>query len=291
MSGEVAGVSLSEWMPSRAVIEDSILLAGIATALVTIHYLLPASVHAGLAFDHQQPQLWNLLSAAYVHHSDAHLIGNVLGVLVAGSLAASLCRLSGERRLFYLLVAPLLVVLPVLVSGTGYVVFTFVSPAGGPTVRGFSGVVAAFVGIAFVALFSLVGRWYTVGTAWRIGISTFIGLEALVGFIYSGRLRLDIIGLVVLGIVVLCFDVVRHGQWPSTRDGWRDWGVHTAFVGMVIFLIGLFIIGLFPADVQTGGTTVNILGHGLGMLYGIGFGLVGQFLAGGWDRIELSSLL
>jgi hypothetical protein len=278
MSTEIAGVPVRAWLPSRAAIIDSLLLGSVATLLVAIHYLLGPSIHALLAFDHQAVNLWGLLTAAYVHHDAQHLFGNVATFLIAGSLASGLYRMAGQRRLFHLLLGPLLVVLPVLVLATSFGVVSIVAPEAAPTERGFSGVASGFIGVAFAALFGLVARWYSPQSAWRLGVGAFIILEATVGLIYGGGQSFKMLGLAIFGGFLIGWDLARVTEWPTSREAWIDWGMHAGFVALVVMMLVLFMLVMFPAQVVTDDSTINIVAHGVGFLYGIGFALVGWFL-------------
>ncbi|SDG42660.1 rhomboid family intramembrane serine protease [Halorientalis regularis] len=281
MSTEIAGVPVRAWLPSRAAIIDSLLLGCVATLLVAIHYLLRPSIHVLLEFDHQAVNLWGLLTAAYVHHNTQHLFGNVATFLIAGSLASGLYRMADQRRLFHLLLGPLLVMLPVMVLATSFVVVSIVAPEAAPTERGFSGVASGVIGVALAALFGLVARWYSPRSAWRLGVGTFIMLEATVGLIYSGGQSFKVLGLAFLGASLIGWDLARITEWPTSREAWIDWGVHAGFVGLVVVMLVLFMLVMFPAQVVTDGSTINIVAHGVGFLYGIGFALVGWFLVRG----------
>ncbi|MFC6873517.1 hypothetical protein [Halobellus marinus] len=58
---------------------DVIELVGIALVLAGIHYSAPLSVRDALVFNHGQVRGYTLLTAAYVHASEPHLLQNLDG--------------------------------------------------------------------------------------------------------------------------------------------------------------------------------------------------------------------
>lgn len=253
----------------RAIVFDSALIGSVAVLLAGIHFLAPPATQARLAFNYQQFDPLNLLTAAYVHHSEQHLAGNVTAFLAAATVANILCQMSDERRWFHLTFGVFLVILPVLVSLTSYAVITYIAPGVIPTSRGFSGVAAGFAGFVLAALAVLVAKTYSRSTGLFLGQAIFLGLLCEVGLIYAGVVRLELVVLAIAGLVLNGWGLVREGTWPDSREQWVNRGWDAVFVGLVVVLLGVFVFGLFPAQIATGDSTTNIIAHGIGFLYGI----------------------
>ncbi|PSQ46782.1 hypothetical protein BRD15_08465 [Halobacteriales archaeon SW_6_65_15] len=157
--------------PRSAVATDLATIAAVGLVLVAIHVLVPQSLQDYLAFDHgafapesllapgglagltlRGSQFDNLLTAAYVHANRGHLLSN-LGGYVSLSLVTYLICLQADRRRWFRRTFPLfLVVLPVAVNLTSYVVLESRFPTASPISRGFSGVVAGFGGFLLAAV-------------------------------------------------------------------------------------------------------------------------------------------
>lgn len=155
--------------PDVTAFADTGALVVIAGLLVAVQLLVPPSVQAQLAFDHQQFTLWTLWTSAAVHSSPHHLTGNVVGHLAAAGVAYVLCRAIDARGWFWWTTVAFLTVLPVLVNLTSYGLLGWVAPGAEPVGRGFSGVVAGYVGLIFVAFVAWVTRRSGRGMAQTVG--------------------------------------------------------------------------------------------------------------------------
>lgn len=143
--GEVAYL-MAETPPSRREVVDFGVILVVAGLLTTIHFLLPDSLHQALVFDHERFRVYTLWTAAYIHASNTHLFSNILGFLLPTFYVYILCISVGEQRWFRRTFLVFLVLLPVLVSLSSYLIFSSRFPNLSPTSQGFSGVAAAFGG-------------------------------------------------------------------------------------------------------------------------------------------------
>jgi membrane associated rhomboid family serine protease len=122
---------------------DVVALLSIPVVLLAV-FALPASTRRAAAFSYTDPTIVTAFTAHYVHLSFPHLVGNVLGFLLLGSVAYGLSVAAGRRRLF-------------LVSGIAYL-FAFPFVLSGLNLAiprnaigyGFSGVTMAFLGYVAV---------------------------------------------------------------------------------------------------------------------------------------------
>jgi hypothetical protein len=257
----------------RRTVFDAVGLAAIGGVLVAIHFLLPAGIQEQLAFDHEQFTPWSLLTAAYVHNSTQHLLNNLGGYGVGAIIAYILCVGQGRRRWFWITIAGFLFVLPILVNSTSYVAFQALGIE--PTTRGFSGVVAGFAGFVLVALARRIGDRYGASAGQSVGQGVFLVLLGEIAVIYAGVPSLPLLGLLVVGLVLsfgsLGLRGLRRDWEPDERTELVLEGV---FSGLVVVLLLVFVWALFPTTLVQGGTTTNIVGHGLGLLNGIFISLI-----------------
>jgi len=250
------------------VLVDAGVLAGIAGLLVATQLLVPPSVQAQMAFDHQAFDLWTLWTYAFVHNGIGHLLGNVVGFLAAAGVAYVICRAIDARRWFLWSTAAFLTVLPVLVSLTSYAVLGLVASGSETVERGFSGVVAGYVGLIFVAFVVWVARQSGRGVAQAVGQAVVLVLLWLLSVIYAGGFNLAVSGLVVLGFGLSGVLLVRVVAWPAVWEQWEEWWPDLRIgVGIVVVLL-MFVVALFPEELVSGRVTTNIFAHGAGILWG-----------------------
>jgi len=248
-------------------VSDAVGLVAIGGVLVAIHFLVPVGIQERLAFDHGQFTPWSLLTAAYVHNSTQHLLNNLGGYGVGATIAYILCVGQDRRRWFWMTIAGFLLVLPVLVSLASYVTFQALGIE--PTTRGFSGVVAGFAGFILVALARHIGDRYGASVGQSVGQGVFLILLGEIAIIYTGVPSLIVSSLLVVGLVLSFGSLGLRGlrrDWdPDERTELVLEGV---FAGLVVVLLIVFVRALFPTTLVQGGTTTNIVSHGLGFIFG-----------------------
>jgi hypothetical protein len=250
------------------VLGDVGILVGIAGLLVVIQLLVPPSIQAHLAFAHQEFAPWTLWTSAVVHNGIGHLVRNVVGFLAAAGVAYVLCQAIDAREWFWWTSAVLLTVLPVVVSLTSYGVLWWIVPAASPIERGFSGVVAGYVGLIFVAFVVWVAQQSGRGVAQAVGQAVVLMMLWLLSVIYAGGIDLVVSALVVLGVGLSGILFIRTVAEPTVWERWETWWPDFRIgVGIVAVLL-LFVVALFPEEVASGGTTTNIFAHGAGLLWG-----------------------
>lgn len=248
---------------------DISLILAVALLLVAIHVLVPESIQTRLTFDHAAFNPLTLLTSAYVHNSTQHLTGNVVGYLLAVVYAYALCWQVGERRWFRRSFLACLAVLPVLVSLTSYAIIQVRYPAFNPVSHGFSGVVAGFGGVLFVALYLFLQERFDRHLAGTIAISVFLLLLIEVDIIYAGTIRLLVAGLAIVGIVLSLISYGREARLDPVPDmEWWSLGAVGVLVLLTVVVLSWLVVGLFPATLVQGGTVTNIFAHAAGFLYG-----------------------
>ncbi len=180
-----------------------------------------------------------------------------------------LCVAVDERRWFWRTFVVFLVALPILVSLSSYVVFSTWFPEASPISRGFSGVVAGFAGFLLVALAVYVRKRYSTELGGVVGVSSFLVLMATIDFIYSGRVRLVVGGLVAAGIALQVGSYVWQAEvdleeLDRSRVAQDVWAVVLVFA-----VLGYIVVSMFPAEVVQDGGFTNIIAHAIGFLLGV----------------------
>ena len=258
-------------------------LASVAALLVVVHEFLPATIQARFAFDHGEPTLLTLLTAAYVHVDDAHLFGNLVGYVVVAVVTYLVCRQLDRERWFWSTTALLLLVLPVLVNLANYLVLRTWFPWMTPVNRGFSGVVAGFGGFLLVTVFVLVASDYGRPVAVYVSEAVVLVLLSEIAVVYSESVSALSVGVVGLGVATAVLGVrleVRRGRVPTDRSG-RQVVVDSLFVASLVALVAVLVYGLFPTTLVVDGRLTNVFAHGVGFLFGAS-------LAGGSALVERS---
>ncbi|MFB6219333.1 MAG: hypothetical protein ABEH77_09225 [Halobacteriaceae archaeon] len=254
------------WLRTAAL--DVAGLALVVGVLAAVHFLGPAPLQRRLAFGHDLARPHTLLTSAYVHNSDRHLWGNVVGYAAAAGYAYLICAGLGERRWFRLTALALFAVLPGLVNLASQFALALVYAGPLPPSRGFSGVAAGFAGFLYVAVLALVRAAYGPAAAKNAGLLLFAALAAEVMAIYADGPPVVGAALVALLVGVVATDAGRRGSLPASSGEWSTLlavGLQVALVGA---MLGLLVFGLFPADVVVGGTFRNVFAHAAGLGFG-----------------------
>jgi len=254
--------------PSRQrVLTDGALVGGVAVLLGAIHLFVPAVVRARFAFDHSRLDPVTVFTSAFVHVDWQHLLGNVAGYLAAAALAYGLALQIGRRQWFHVTFAAYLLVLPVVVSLTSYVLLAWQYPGIDPVTRGFSGVGAGFVGFAFVAFLAGLRQAFGGRTALFVGLAVWLLLLLEVYVIYAGTVTLAVGGLVAVGWGACLWGLL--GEFELAAVDWRRRWPAIGQVVTVIVLLALFVAVLFPRRIVADGAVTNVFAHATGLLYGM----------------------
>jgi hypothetical protein len=252
---------------SRATKLDILSIVSIAVLLVVIHVAVPESIQAKMAFSHQLSNPVTLLSGAYVHHGTEHLVGNVLSYLMAALFGYSVCIKADRRRWFRVTVVVFLLVLPIVVNLTSFVYVGQLAPGLTPTERGFSGVVAGFVGFDLVAGLMLLRQDYSQLQVTAVGAMLCAGVFGQFALIYE-LVSVQVVGGVFLVWVGGLLALWHLGSRPQHREDWKQLGRAGAVVLCVYLAVAVFVVLLFPAQPAGEGTFTNIYGHGAGLVWG-----------------------
>ncbi|WP_018259209.1 rhomboid family protein [Halomicrobium katesii] len=264
----------------RRLVVDAGFLSLLAWILVGIHVLVPSSVQTQLAFDHGAFISWTLWTHTYVHAGWSHLLQNVGGFVAIAGVAYILCRVLDARRWFWVSTVAFLTVLPVLVSLSSYVLLGWFAPAATPVERGFSGVVAGFAGLIFVAFLVWVNREVGLAVTQAVGQMAVLLMLWELSVIYAGWINVRVTALVAFGIalswVLLLRAVSVRDIWDRRQAWWTELWLAMG-VGIVLLTV---VVALFPADPVSDGTFTNIFAHGAGFVWG------GIVAGGAWQGIR-----
>lgn len=256
----------------RVVGIDLLLLVLVPILLAAIHFLVPPGMEERFVLRPGAVTPLTLFSAALFHLGLDHLLGNLAAYVIGAGYAYLLCLRIGERRWFWFATVSLVLGLPVLVNWTSILLMNGVIGGWMAPMRGFSGVSAGFGGLAYVALLIFVNEWSDRRTAVFVGLGVMLLLlwEVLMiyaeGFPTAGTAAMLIgVGLTLGGVALRW---VQYGH-PSTRAEWRS----VAGIGLVVLwmvvVLGVLVVGMFPADLVVDGRFTNIFAHTAGFVFGV----------------------
>ena len=262
---------MSDFADSEYLNVNYFFLAVVPIFLAAIHFLTPETFRQALAFDHTRFNGYTLLTAAYIHASDAHLYNNLIGYALASTYTYALCLTADELSWFRRTFLVHLLTLPTLVNLTSYAIFAILVPGAEPVSRGFSGVVSGLVGFLLVALYVFVQKRHSRMIGYATGLITLLLLMQLIDLRYSGGFRPVVTSLIALASLLVLSSYFRSGIEIPGKEERRNIGLSIAGIAVVAFIAAYMILKLFPeagAIVEDGAFT-NIFGHAAGFLWGI----------------------
>ena len=272
----------------RLVVDVALLLA-VAAALAALHFLVPQPIQSALYFRHDLSEPWTLFTSAYFHANDGHLFRNVVGYLLAASYTYALCIGADERRWFHYTFAALLLILPVLVNLTSYIVFAVQYPTVEVAGKGFSGAVGGLTGFLLVALYAYMRAQYSARVGHSVALSAFLVLMLLVDIRYAGGVRPVVAGLIAAGIALMVGGIVVEGDvWTPQRSEWRSVGADVGAVVLVFAVLAVLVLELIPdpSSIVEGGSMTNVFAHAAGFLFGIGVSVTTVVSAGLFESLN-----
>ncbi len=250
---------------------DVLLVAGIVAVLTTVTVLVPPSLQDQLALRPADPQWYTLLTAAYTHVSFDHLQGNLMGYLLAVSYVYWLCLYLERRQWFWQTTLGLLVITPFVVNSANVLLYGTHLPEIDGVARGFSGVVAAFVGFLLVSFTAAIREAHTTQLAQVVGVGLTLLLLLLIDTVYARTVRPIVAGLVIFGICIQAAPVLYHRDWETlvqTRSR-EQLLFQIAGSGLIVVVLAILTLQMFPAEVVVDNSFVNIFAHGIGFTVGI----------------------
>lgn len=251
--------------PIGSVAFDGTLVVSVPFLLAAIHFLIPPTLQNAITL-HPDNQWFAFLTTAYVHNSDAHLFGNIVGYALATGYAYYLCLQAGLRQWFRRTLLASLIVLPPLVNLASRAIFLSRYGQVPQNTLGFSGVAAGLGGFLLVALGVYLATRYNRDLGQSVALATFLLLMLEVDLVYSGGFRLPVTGLVFAGWALIGGS---YGWEHDVRNTNRLATLHeTAIVVVVLAVLSYIVLALFPANVVSDGSMTNVFAHAAGFLYG-----------------------
>ncbi|WP_137284626.1 MFS transporter [Halorussus salinisoli] len=224
-------------------------------------------------------------TSAFVHRTTSHLLGNLVGYIIAIVPAWLLAVSQGDRRRFWFCVVVVLFAFPIpLAIATDLGFKYFVPTISASSSLGFSGVVGGFTGLLFGFLTGFFAHRYGVQS---MLIGTVIVVLSLLGALFeyhglSGLLWVkSLLGSsIALGGIVLLVDLASrsHRRTLGVRNWLRSHGSSLGLIaGSWVALTGLTIL-LFPRPNVAAGVVPNIIVHSLGFAGGYAITLIVLFV-------------
>ena len=241
---------------------DVLAIATVPALLVTT-FAVVGGRDLSLALSYAQPTPTTLVTAHFVHRSLAHLVDNLAAYALVVPVAYALAVLGGGRREFVVAFVGYLLLLPVVISALGLLVFDR-----GVTL-GFSGVTMAFVGLVPLQAGAYLEDRFAGAMDGHLDVAIFFGGLALVALRTVSPVgpRLALAGLGVAVAVVSVRGTV--GSLPPLErslDGLRSDAGQLGAAGLFVLVVGL--VAGFPSGADAGPVVVNGFGHFVGYVVG-----------------------
>jgi len=255
---------------------DLLLVTSIVAVLTMVHVLVPSSLQDQLALRPADPQWYTLLTAAYTHASYHHLQANLIGYLLAVCYIYWLCLYLERRQWFWQTTLGLLVITPLVVNSANVLLYGAYLPEINGATRGFSGVVAAFVGFLLISFAAAIREAHTAQLAQAIGVGLILLLLLLIDTVYAKTLRPRVAGLVVLGISVQAASVLYQRDWDKIVETSSHGQLLFQIAGgsLIVLVLAILTLQMFPAELVVNNSFVNIFAHGIGFIVGTAFPVV-----------------
>jgi hypothetical protein len=228
------------------------------------------SFHSRLALNYQNPELYQFYTAAYVHATTSHLLGNVLGYMLSVPPLYALYTHQNSRREFFRAFAAIILAVPVIANVASYLTWSVALELSIQYGRGLSGVVAAFVGLLLMRVLDTYDEELPEENAMYAASMVGIVLFATWAVMFRGLNRL--VALVMLAVMLV---FVAYASWKGNFSpvGLGEWAKENRRLASILFA-GTFaalymVVVSFPADLQNKGGFTNLVGHGAGFFSGM----------------------
>jgi hypothetical protein len=239
-------------------------------ATTALHFVI-GETDKILALDYQNPAVYQFYTAAYVHATTSHLLGNLVGYLIAVlPLYALYTHQDRGRSEFLGAFVFVILAVPVIANVASYLTWSVVLDLSIQYGRGLSGVVAAFVGLLLIRTFDTYDKELPEENAIYAASIVGITLFATWAVMFRGLNR--VVALVMLGLVLV---LVIYTSWKGNFSavGIGEWAQENRRLAVILF-VGTFaavymVVVTFPADLQNQGGFTNLVGHGAGFFSGM----------------------
>jgi hypothetical protein len=251
---------------------DIAVFGSVPVALVVLYFGLPNPVQETLVFDFHDPLIWTAWTASFIHHDEAHLVGNVLGYTIAIVPSYQLFHHVGQRRRFWIAAGLIFVLTPFVTTAIDYWLLhlRWDVMAEGATSRGFSGVVTAFGGMLLAILTVFLATAYDKFRAGNAaGVIVLVGLGMVANEL--GALTPFLLVLLSIGLLA-CFSgliprdlLFARSKWPTVWTENSQNIIYTTYSGAVVCL---FMLTFIPSTGESGMFS-NAIAHATGFTFGL----------------------
>jgi membrane associated rhomboid family serine protease len=211
-----------------------------------------------LAFNINNPEIWQFFTHAFVHTDWNHFFGNLIAYLIfVGSLLIFSSKFESKKDVYILMII-LIVLIPIITAISDYFFMPY------KTSRGSSGVVSGFLGI----IPSFIGYYF-----YKNHKKDILNYSLLFGIIYIGLVfiityfdyhkNFILILLFILGIIIFLVLILTKIYTINLDKNMMK----LLLFELLIFL--LYVWFLFPETLIQNGISTNILSHNLGISLGI----------------------
>lgn len=252
-------------------LELSILIA-IPVALAALYFWTSRSFQELLVLNHTDPNFHMFWTASFVHEhrpDHSHLYNNIAVYLLLIVPTWILYHLKIERKRFWLYLASILTIGPVVINGASYLLLHEIAGNQITRDRGFSGIVGAIDGLLIGTIINSVAQEQEE----KVGI---FSVTMFCSFLMLGlgvATRRPLALLIGVLILVGIFVGIQLG-YIAPIDEWLEWAKTqpgtAAILVIAAFASALVLAGSLPQNLNTGsGGSINIVSHGAGIIFGL----------------------
>lgn len=220
-------------------------------------YFLDEGLKRALTLIPSELTIFTMYTTNFVHYSLGHLTGNLVIYLVFSLLSIVFYYRLGYRRIFEASLIIILLIVPVTSSLFSATVLP--SSANIKPLYGFSAVSSAVIGLfGFgIVLYMSLGEKTDVICLYLFLVLTSLGLAVLTyDFVHFGIVS------ILLALILLALTARRH-----RNNSERTKRYYKALLLLSVYLFSM--VSIFPEQLIVGHSFVNIVGHWVGLLFGI----------------------
>lgn len=221
---------------------------------------LPQTIQKSWTFHLHSPSLVDAYSTNFVHGGFFHVGSNLLAYICLIAVLLPLAVFANWKRELYITSLFFLAVIPFVVS---YYTMWTLHGTGVVTTVGFSGVIAAFLGLLPILLFAFLQRAVSSHIRVHHALALVAPELAVIFYSWSGP-SVSVIALVILGLFGLGLVL-----W-DTRSDWDPLLSSNANVLLVLGTLLTFVFVSYSILVNVG-PSVNVYGHFIGFVSGFLF--------------------
>jgi hypothetical protein len=270
----VAGMDKTVLRDHRPVLVDFLVLLAIPAVLAVIHVSVPDATYNQLVFTYGDPNWITVWTAAVLHASNAHLVSNVLGYLLAIGAVYELYQAKiHDRRRFWITVAILLVIVPPITKVVDYAVLYqhFGLLTDEATSKGFSGIASAFGGMLLATIGYVAADEYNtiigINVVWMILLGAVAVFAAGNGFFTPRIAGAIVVGLALESILLVSStDLRQPGRLRDHVTEHRENIVQIVGYGGIVCI---FLYAIVPVEFVQSGSVTNVLAHLIGFAVGV----------------------